>query len=410
MSRYVLLAGLALCSCVPSSGKISNLRSGPWHAWLDSPGGPIPFDLEIHETNGRFSATIRNGREFIDIPEVRQEKNEIVFHLESYASEIRAVPRSDGTVLDGRWRRPWGVNRWTGLDFHAAAGARPRFDGKPSSDRIDGRWLVSFSKRDFRSVGIFKSQSDSTIQGTFLNTTGDYRFLEGSFSGDQLHLSRFDGGAAFLFQATLAAPDSLFGHFWEGDYFEDVWIGRRDPAAELQDTFGIFTISGKLDLAGVGLVDLEGRDRTLADPEFQGKLLLIEVLGTWCQNCQDSSQFLKELYGRYHAQGLSALGIAFEFSEDFGRNAESVRKYRDRHGIPYPLLLAWRNQAKSPSALFPVVKGEFAFPSFLFVSPTGEVRAAATGFTGPAGGEDHLRLKAKFEELVQDFLLNKHME
>jgi hypothetical protein len=55
------------------------------------------------------------------------------------------------------------------------------------------------------------------VTGTFLTTTGDYRFLEGTVSGNQLYLSCFDGGHAFLFTAKIDDDKTLSdGKFFSG--------------------------------------------------------------------------------------------------------------------------------------------------------------------------------------------------
>src|SRR5690606_23739723 len=49
------------------------LRSGDWRAWLESPGGELPFELDLSDGNGGWQAWIRNGKERIAVDEVRVE-------------------------------------------------------------------------------------------------------------------------------------------------------------------------------------------------------------------------------------------------------------------------------------------------------------------------------------------------
>jgi hypothetical protein len=51
-------------------------------------------------------------------------------------------------------------------------------------------------------VGEFKQQV-AKVTGTFLTTTGDYRFLEGTVSGDQLYLSVLTAGMLFYLPLKL---------------------------------------------------------------------------------------------------------------------------------------------------------------------------------------------------------------
>ncbi len=67
----------------------------------------------------------------------------------------------------------------------------------------DGRlYLDEGAKHADTTVGEFK-QNGSELTGTFLTTTGDYRYLQGSVSGNKLYLSTFDGGHAFIFIARI---------------------------------------------------------------------------------------------------------------------------------------------------------------------------------------------------------------
>jgi hypothetical protein len=96
--------------------------------------------------------------------------------------------------------------------------------GKTTYNR--GRWSAIIGEGDGRdtTVGEFK-QVGQKVTGTFLTTTGDYRFLEGTVSGDQLYLSCFDGGHAFLFTAKIADTNTLT----DGKFFAGLsWQGCMD--------------------------------------------------------------------------------------------------------------------------------------------------------------------------------------
>ena len=61
----VLIAGLlAACSRPPA------VAPGRWRAWLDSPGGELPFELEIEESTDGPVAWVINGSERVPVPQV----------------------------------------------------------------------------------------------------------------------------------------------------------------------------------------------------------------------------------------------------------------------------------------------------------------------------------------------------
>ena len=87
----------------------------------------------------------------------------------------------------------------------------------------------------YEAVGVF-NQKDNRVTGTFLTTTGDYRYLEGNIIGDSLLLSCFDaGGHAFLFKAKVGADKKMTGTFTSGFTGFETWTAQLDPKAELPD-------------------------------------------------------------------------------------------------------------------------------------------------------------------------------
>ena len=158
---------------------------GEWHAWLDSPGGPLPFELELFRQSPGIGAAVLNGVERIEIPRVEWSGQDLVLGIDHYDSVITAELSADGRRLDGRWRRTAGPDQTTELAFHATAGSNDRFAAESSSSTgfapVDGRWQVRFSDSDDPAVAILHTTEDGKLQGTFLTTTGDYRYLAGRY-------------------------------------------------------------------------------------------------------------------------------------------------------------------------------------------------------------------------------------
>ena len=84
-------------------------------------------------------------------------------------------------------------------------------------------------------IAIF-DQKNRTVKGTFLTTTGDYRYLEGIQKGEQLLLSCFDGEHAFLFKAQLGKNGALEGMFWSGRHWQQKWTAERNENISLGET------------------------------------------------------------------------------------------------------------------------------------------------------------------------------
>ena len=390
-------------------------RAGIWRAWLESPGGDLPFGLELRSRDGRWSAWILNGTERIAIPAVRIERDELVMSIAHYDSSVRAKVAYDGRRLTGRWKKRRGKDLWTDMKFRATFGESPRFRpldppaGPAASSTVAGRWAVRFSSSDEPAVGILERAgkpdgSRTEVSGTFLTTTGDYRFLAGSLEGTKLRLSCFDGAHAFLFDATLRPDGTLAGDFWSSDNWHETWTARHDPGAKLPDGFAQTRWVGSATLADLAFPDLDGHRRSLDDPAFAGKARLIEIFGSWCPNCHDAAALLTQLHEKYGSRGLSIVGLAFEVTGDFERDAKQVRRYATRHGVRYPLLIAGLSDKAKATKALTVLDRVRSYPTMIFLHADGRVRAIYSGFSGPATGAAHHTLRAEIEAIIEELL------
>jgi hypothetical protein len=111
-----------------------------------------------------------------------------------------------------------------------------------------------------------------------------------------------------------------------------------------------------------------------------------------------------ELYRRYRDRGLEIVALAYEVTGDTAVDGALVRRYRDKFGIPFPMLLAGVNDAESPAATQPQLAGPIAFPTTIFLDRSGRVRRVHAGFYGPATGAPHEAIKREFARTVEALL------
>ncbi len=380
--------------------------TGFWRINLRSPGGDMPFLVEIEKNDDGHRGWVINGEEREPIPRITTSGRAITLHFDHYDASVRLEPLP-GT---GGWR---GVYRKTAAtaDRLMAAAAEPadppaEVDPDAPDRAIDGRWLVHFSSSDDPAVGVFDSRGGGRVDGTFLTTTGDYRYLSGAFdeAAGVLELSCFDGAHAFLFRATLESDGRLAGEFWSGAHWRETWRATRDEDAALPDAFTTTRANPDVDPGDIRGVDLDGAVRSLTDPAFTGKARIIEVFGSWCPNCNDASRYLKTLHERYADDGLSILAVAFEVTGDEERDLAQLRRYRDHHALPYPILLMGPASKDAASQAFPLVDRVRSYPTFVFLDARNEIRAVYTGFSGPATGAAHDTLRRRFETTIEELL------
>ena len=402
MRAFTLLTALAAllvpAQCQsPGSGSQTTER---YDVWLECPGGKLRFELEL-EPGAAPAAFLGNGPERIRIPVVEHtDDGTWLLSMPHYDSQLR-LTESDGE-LTGSWTKVRGAELRTEMVLGGERARERTSAAEPSA--VLGRWRVQFSDSGAPAIGVFEQGFGGRVRGTFLTELGDYRFLAGEFDGEQLELSCFDGAHAFLFRATLAEDGNLRGDFWSRDSWHETWSAERDDDAQLRDPFGLSSWTDAVALGDLAFPDLEGHLRRLDDEAFAGRARVIQLFGSWCPNCHDEAPYLAELDRRYRARGLSILGLAFELTGDLERDTRQVQRFRERHEIEYPVLVAGIADKQDASRRFPLLDRVRAYPTTIFLDAAGNVRAVHTGFAGPATGPEHQHLRAEFERLIEELL------
>jgi thiol-disulfide isomerase/thioredoxin len=417
--RLITLSIVLACltACAPGSpgaetgdGAVAGSLVGQWRAVLMSPGGDLPFTLEIADDGGALRGAVLNGDERALLSGIDVEGDRVTFRFDWYDSSIDARFDSEGSLV-GRWHKtvPDGVSA---LDFVAKRGAAERFlpvhEERPAANVTDvgGVWAVEFIDEDGTDVAQAEFRQDgSRVMGTFLTTAGDYRFLEGTYVEGLLRLSTFDGAHAFLFQAR-ADDDALVGDFWSRDSYHATWTARRASEGEtiLPDAWGLAGLTNDQGAFHFAFDDLAGHRVASDDARFAGKVVVVNIFGSWCPNCNDEAPLLAEWARRYRDRGLEIVGLAYEYSGDTDRDRLFVGRYAERHGIDYPLLLAGVSDRKAAAETLPDITSVVAFPTTLFIGRDGKVRKVHSGFSGPGTGAHYDELRGELESLIESLL------
>ena len=400
MTTVVVLL-VAFFACSISSAQQSLV--GEWHAELKCPGGAIVFGLDVIESDDGYSGFFVNGSERIKIPVVSFDGKSGLIDVSHYDSRIEFKMVSAGKI-EGRWTKRKGANKYSNLEFMAALKQRPFKETRDGSQYV-GKWKTKFDSDSDHSVAVIKQAGENRrMAGTFLTTTGDYRYLAGYLSEDKLTLSCFDGAHAFLFHIRSDGDKKITGDFWSSDSWHDTFKGTLDPEVELPDAFNETKVADAAALGKLSFPDLDGKPTRLDDPKFAGKARIIYVFGSWCPNCHDAADYFSKLEGAYKAKGLSILGLAFEHTGDFQRDSEQVKKYLARHESNYPVLIAGLSDKAEASKSFPLLDRVRSYPTTIFLDRNNVVKAIHTGFTGPATGEAFTKQKQKFESIIEQLL------
>ena len=379
---------------------------GLWHAELvPSPGHEVFFDVKVVSKGSGLSASLLNGASEIPFTSAVWDGAKLTLELAHYDAKIVAGPK--GPELEGRYTRVVA----TGLaevPFRASRKASPEPRPKDGAS-VAGSWGVEMGdgKNIERLTGLFR-QKGSAVTGTFLSTTGDYGALHGTFDGERLVLSVFDGVHVYRFDAELLPDGRLAGEYRSRMNPPVSWRGKRlDAAAAATFLPGPFDIVKPKDPSlpyVVSFPDVEGRIVSTADARFAGKPMLVAFMGTWCPNCADEAPFLRDLEEKYGPRGLEIVSLSFEYTDDVVRNRRQVKRFIERFGTRHPILLAGTTKdAPASQAILPL-RGWEGYPTTLFLDRRHRIVKIHSGFDGPATGERFAKLKKEIEGAVEMLL------
>ncbi len=397
---------LVLLGALPGCAGQEKPPLGIYRAVVSVEGGDLPFGLELASEDGGTVAYLVNGPERVRATGVRLEGDRLAIRMPGYQNRI------DATFADGRFEgtlrllRPHGVFR--DLRFVAVPGESWRFFPKPDAAPMDfsGRWALAFRDEDGNeSAAIAElAQHGHEVTGTVLRQSGDDRYIAGEARGDTLFLSRFDGGTAYLYLARLRSDGVLGGDQYTGGGSHDVFSGRRNPSAKLDNPAEKTAFKPGQNRLEFTFPDSDGRLQAYPAARYAGKVVLITVGGSWCPNCHDEAVFLKELLANRRDRGLEVIQLMFERTADFASQSGAVRDFIGQYSIDYPVLIAGTASNDDVLEKLPQLAAFKAYPTLFVVGRKGIVRAIHTGFAGPATGSHYEEQDRELTALIDGLL------
>lgn len=395
---------LMLFSCSDEQGDkkgdVTSLHSGLWVMEMEVEEGTVlPFIFEV-ENKDTLSFIVINGSERIPSKLIDQQDDSLVVRLPYYDSEFRMVLVNDSTMR-GHWHNFAKAHDYK-IPCRGIAGNR---QSETTGGTAAGKWQVTFSPGTddaYPAIGLFE-QEGTRVNGTFATETGDYRFLSGKISGDELTLSCFDGSHAFLFKSRVSGDSILDGVFWSGNHYKESWAAVRNDAFELRHADSITTAYSDQELA-LSFPNTEGEQVALNESVFRDKVSIIQIMGSWCPNCIDETTYYSGLYEKLKHSGLQIYAVAYERSDDFDKAVNSIKTMVNDVGVSYPVLFAGKaNKAKSAQD-FPVLSGVTSYPTSIFVDKKGKIRKVHTGFYGPGTGSYYSKYTQDTELFIAELL------
>jgi thiol-disulfide isomerase/thioredoxin len=393
----VQLGALALLA-VP--GLWAQSVAGLWDATLTQNGEQIPFKVGFSGTGSAVKGWFFNGEEKEISNGGSLENGSLKLNFDSYAAVLKLTLK-DG-ALDGEY-----VSRGKALPIHAVRAA-DHSASDTKAPNVDGIWVLEGvnSSKGEKAWNLILQQKGAEVSGSILRVDGDTGTLTGRYRDGKFVLSHFSGARPSLLVIT-PKDDGTLSLELNGQHSGGAIIAMRpevvrakglpeptDPNQHtgVKDPSKPFTFS---------FPDLAGKVVSNTDPRFRGKVVLINITGSWCPNCHDEAPFLAEVYKKYRSQGLEIVALSFE-EEDQLANPMRLKAFIKEYGIAYTVLLG--GETSTAKEKLTQAANWDAWPTTFFVGRDGLVKTVHAGFPSPGSGELYQRDKQEFITTVERLL------
>jgi thiol-disulfide isomerase/thioredoxin len=383
--------------------------TGTWDATVTVNNVSVPFRIEIDGTAADVHSYFFNGDERVNPSNSGTfQDGSLALNFDSYATKLEATLK-DGTL----------IGTYGGATGSAYAFQAKRHDpslvatGDQHAPDISGLWEIQVKSPKGESAWHFVvNQTGAKIDAAILRVDGDTGILSGNYKGGKFSLSHFTGERPFYVEVTPQSDGSL--QLQIASFHDTQNLVALRPAeararnlAPPDDPTQHTKVKDPSQPLRFSFPDLTGRIVSNTDDRFQGKVVLVNITGSWCPNCHDEAPFLEELYRKYHGLGLEIVALDFEQAEQL-KSLSRVRAFIKRYGIEYTYLIA--GEPSQLNEKIPQAENLNAWPTTFFVGRNGLVRSIHTGFTSHASGELDSRLKDDVRnEIAQLLSENVHV-
>ena len=411
--KQKLLLFISLIVFIHCEAQVNQQIKKSWLVTLQRKDGVlVPFQMERQQENGKTVLNIINAKERIEISNIQTSGDSLFFTMPAFESSFRfkILPDGDmtGTYIHGT---SGATQHWA---THAYANLKNRFisgNGKVKNN-ISGRWDVSITRANgtIRKAVALLEQKGNKLTGSFLTPSADYRYLDGIVSGDTLKLSGFDGDNIHLFEAMIKNKNVISGGiFYNGYTGKETWTATRNDAIALPEADSPTHLRPGETKLNFTFNDLKGKPMSINDERFKDKVVVIQIMGSWCANCLDETKFLADYYKQNRSRGVEVIALAYELTTDFTRSQKSITKFQKLFNVQYPMLItgAAAGDEKKTEKTLPQLTPIISFPTTIFLDKKGNVREIHTNFYGPASGEYYIESKNKFYQTVDNLLSGK---
>jgi peroxiredoxin len=399
MKLFVSL--LLLATSAIAQGPIA----GTWEGNATVHGQQVPVRLQITGRGSDLHAALLNGPESSPASSAVFTGNHLLLTFNYYARTL------DATLNDGKLTGSFGT---TSTRYPVTLDPRgpAKNVGGAIHKEIDGDWEIAVRSAKGESawqLRVEPAYGSAQVRAVIQRIDGDTGSLYGSWTGDGYRISHFTAAGPALYSLTPQTDGTLLvSNLLRADLNDQQNLVARRPAqaraAALPgptDPTQQTTMKDPSARFKFSFPDLNGKLVSNTDPQFDGKVVIVAIGGSWCPNCHDEAPFLEGLYKQFHGRGLEIVDLSFEEADQL-KDPARLRAFIAKYGLTYTVLVAGETEQLNEKV--PQAVNLNCWPTSFFLGRDGRVREVHAGFAGPANPPAHEALVHEVTELVEQLL------
>ncbi len=379
--------------------------AGTWEGNATAHGQQVPVRLEITGSGSNLHAALLNGPESSPASSAVFNGDHLLLTFNYYARTL------DATLSDGKLTGSFGTKatRYP-VSLGRQVVAKQAGDGK--HEEVQGDWEIAVKSGKGESawqLHVEPASAPGQVKAVIQRVDGDTGSLYGSWTGNGYQISHFTAAGPALYSLTPQADGTLLvSNLLRADVNQDQNLVARRPAqaraARLvgpTDPTQQTTVKDPSTPFQFSFPDLNGKTVSNTDPQFDGKVVIVAIGGSWCPNCHDEAPFLESLYKQFHGRGLEIVNLSFEEADQL-KDPTRLRAFIAKYGLTYTVLVA--GETEQLNEKIPQGVNLNCWPTSFFLGRDGRVREVHAGFAGPANPPAHEALEREVTELVEKLL------
>ena len=373
--------------------------TGTWDATVITDGVHVPFRVKLWQKGTTAQGTLYDGPIEYKSDSGKFENGKLHLHWNITNADLDAA--LENGELKGKYVTRRSHTKLLVKDVVAKRAMATMENAKAVS--VAGRWTLNADDQDPKNVWAMTiQQRGAEISGAIERLDGDSGTLTGTIDGNKLVMSHFSGIRPAVLSGEVL-PDGTLKLVYNEKL---AMTGLRADAARANGVAPIdptkFTkVKNPDEPFPFAFPDVDGKMVSNMDPRFRGKVVLVNITGSWCPNCNDDAPVLDALYRKYKGEGLEVVGLSFE-SGDLDYDRDRVKEFIARNHVTYPVLIA--GTTDNIATQLPFVVNFAGYPTTFFLDRSGKVKLVHDGFSGPGTGAEYEHLKAEIEANVRKLL------